>query len=177
MKKGNRNIILTGFMGTGKTTIGKRLATMLQREFIDTDVFIENREKKTIPQIFEELGESAFRKMEMEVAAELGQKENLVISTGGRLLLEPANVEALGRAGDIFCLTASPETILERVGGDKLSTRPLLNVADPKKKISELLKQRQVGYNQFETVSTDGKKPEEIAEELKHLLEESGTAG
>lgn len=172
MKKGNRNIVLTGFMGTGKTTIGKMLAAMLQREFIDTDVFIEGREGKTVTQIFEELGEAASRNMEMEVAGELGQKENLVISTGGRLLLEPANVEALKRSGEIFCLTASPETILERVGGDTLHTRPLLNVADPKRKIMELLAQRQSGYSQFETVSTDGKQPEEIAAELLLLYKD-----
>lgn len=174
MKKGNRNIVLTGFMGTGKTTIGKSLAVMLKREFIDTDVFIESRQGKTIPQIFEELGEAAFRKMEMEVAAELGQKEQLVISTGGRLLLEPANAEALGQTGEIYCLTASPETILERVGGDKLSTRPLLNVADPQKKIRDLLEQRQVGYGRFQNISTDGKQPEEIAGELLRLFEDSG---
>ena len=83
-----QNIIFTGFMGTGKTTVGKMLAEKLGREFIDTDDLIEERQGLSIPEIFDQLGEAAFRKMEAEIAKELGQSKGLVISTGGRLMLD-----------------------------------------------------------------------------------------
>src|SRR5512143_2336464 len=96
------NIVLTGFMGTGKTTVGRLLAAQLGYEFVDTDVLIEARLGRPISQVFAELGEAAFRQMEADLAQELANREGLVISTGGRLMLDPANVAALSRQGRVF---------------------------------------------------------------------------
>ena len=105
----NKNIILTGFMGTGKTTVGTLLAKKLQREFIDTDALIETRQGRTIPEIFAESGEATFRQMEADIASELGEKEGLVISTGGRFMLNPANVKVLSSKSWIFCSISQRE--------------------------------------------------------------------
>ena len=107
----NKNIIFTGFMGTGKTTVGKLVAEKLGRQFIDTDELIEERQGMSIPEIFKHLGEAAFRTMEADIAQELGKKEGLVISTGGRLMLDPSNVAALSVNGRVFCLVATPHLL------------------------------------------------------------------
>ena len=96
------NIILTGFMATGKTTIGRLLAGALDYEFVDTDHLIQDRCGQTIADLFREKGEAVFRRMEADVARELGRKEGLVIATGGGLVLDPANVEALENRGADF---------------------------------------------------------------------------
>ena len=166
------NIILTGFMGTGKTTVGTLLAQRLHRPFIDTDQMIETRQGMTIPAIFADLGESAFRQMEAELAQELGDKKGLVISTGGRFMLNPANVDVLSK-GRIFCLIATPQEIVARLASDPNNRRPLLNVPDPGEQITRLLQERQQGYQQFVTLATDGRQPEEIAENLFQLLQKN----
>lgn len=102
------NIILTGFMATGKTTIGIGLAKALGYAFVDTDHLIEDRWGQTITEIFREKGEAAFRTMETDVARELGKKEGLVIATGGGMVLDPVNITALEKQGRIFCLVATP---------------------------------------------------------------------
>ncbi len=167
----NKNIILTGFMATGKTTVGKLLAQKLQREFVDTDKLIETRQGMTIPEIFADLGESAFRQMEADIAQELGKKEGLVISTGGRFMLAPANVEALSRRGRIFCLIATPQEILARLANDTDHRRPLLDVANPKEKIFALLQERKKGYQRFLKFSTDNKQPADVAEDLLQFMQ------
>lgn len=166
----NNNIILTGFMGTGKTTIGKLLARKLKRQFIDTDQLIEERQRLTIAEIFANLGEAAFRRMETEIARELGERQGLVISTGGRLMLDPANVQALSRTGQVFCLVAAPEEILSRVARDAGNHRPLLDGADPGKKIAALLQERKEGYERFLTLVTDNKQPSDIVEDIVKIL-------
>ena len=112
------NIILTGFMATGKTTVGKLLADQMGYQFVDTDELIEERVGLTIAEIFQKKGEDAFRKMESDLAKELADKEGLVISTGGRFMLDPDNAEILIRHGLVFCLVATPEEILESPGGE-----------------------------------------------------------
>ena len=149
------NIILTGFMGTGKTTVGKLLAQRLAYKFVDTDVIIEGRVGRSIAEIFAELGETAFRQMEAEVALELANRDELVISTGGRFMLYDGNVTALGENGRIFCLTASPIEILSRVQKDG-STRPLLSGGNPLDRIIAILQEREEKYSQFEQVVTSG---------------------
>ena len=116
-------------MGTGKTTVGRLLAAELDLELVDTDALIEDRHGP-IPQIFETVGETGFRALEREVAAELGQGGGLVIATGGRMVLDPENERVLSRNGRIFCLTASPDEILRRLGDD-IVDRPLLGGDDP----------------------------------------------
>jgi shikimate kinase len=160
----SQNIILTGFMGTGKTAVGQALAQKLNREFIDTDVMIEVRDGRTIPKIFAESGEEAFRQLEREVALELAEREGLVIATGGRLMLDPFNAAALMRNGRVFCLAASPEVILARLVEEGVEGRPLLAGHNPAGRIAVLLGERQEGYGRFEKVLTDRLNVVEVAE-------------
>ena len=167
----NKNIILTGFMGTGKTTIGTLVAEKLEREFIDTDVLIEQRQGMGIPEIFASLGEDAFREMEADIATELGQRKGLVVATGGRFMLDPDNAAALSENGIVFCLVVSPREILARVTAETDHHRPLLDVPDPAAQISELLQEREAGYRRFLEIHTDNRKPDEIADELLAFLQ------
>lgn len=170
--KDKKNIVLTGFMGTGKTTVGKLLAKQLGREFIDTDHLIEQRQGMTIPEIFRQQGEDAFRKMEAALAEELGQQEKLVISTGGRMMLDPANVASLSRQGRVFCLIATPQEILSRIEGDNEHSRPLLAVPNPGEQIVELLEERRKGYHRFPKIMTTEKHPEEVTEDLLDIFQD-----
>ena len=161
-----RNVVLTGFMGTGKSTVGRLLADLLGYRFVDTDAVIVERHGP-IPEIFATSGEATFRRYEREVAAELAAETGLVIATGGRLLLDPANAAALGATGDAFCLTAELDTILARVTAEGLADeRPLLAGPDVEARIEALLADRAEGYAAFEQVATDGRAPAEIAAEL-----------
>lgn len=167
---GKPNIVLTGFMGTGKTTIGKLLAESLGYAFIDTDERIERQAGKTIPEIFEEEGEEAFRKMEAALARELAERQGVVIATGGRMMLDPGNAAVLSRTGHVFCLVAAPEEILERIVQDTATRRPLLAVADPMERILALLQQRRHGYRRFPQVVTSGIPPEAVVDILHTML-------
>jgi shikimate kinase len=172
-----KNIILTGFMGTGKTTVGKLLAKQLGYEFMDTDELIEARQGRTIPQIFRESGEVAFRQMEADLAQELAGREGLVIATGGRLMLDPVNAAALSRQGWVFCLVANVEEILRRLTKDKQQHRPLLAGADPGERIVALLRQREEAYRRFPQVMTDDKRPLEVVQELMELIDHAPFGG
>ena len=159
----DRNVVLTGFMGTGKTTIGRALAARLGREFVDTDRMIEERHGP-IPTIFAEHGEDAFRRYERDVADELAERRRLVISTGGRTMVDAVNAERLGATGDVVCLVASLDTILERVAVDRSAeTRPLLRGEDVRARVADLLAERAAAYGVFHQVPTDGRTPEELA--------------
>ena len=151
----SRNIVLTGFMGTGKTTVGRLLAEQLGYEFVDTDVVIEERHGK-IADVFRTVGEEAFRRIERELAAELADRVRLVISTGGRMMLDPQNVANLSRNGRVFCLVATPDEIFDRVTNDPSPIeRPLLSVPDPRQRIVELLAERSPDYRRFAQLTTD----------------------
>jgi shikimate kinase len=164
-----QNIVLTGFMGTGKTTVGRELALRLGMEFVDTDELIESRHGP-ISLIFAEEGEAAFRAIEQDVARELGEKTGLVIATGGRMLLDPASYRSLSRSGRIFCLVASAKEIHRRVTHDESrQDRPLLQVDDPQRRIVELMSERDQDYARFEQVPTDHAEPAEIADEIARL--------
>ncbi|MFA7424045.1 MAG: shikimate kinase [Desulfosarcinaceae bacterium] len=159
-------IILTGFMATGKSAVGRRLAAMLGRRFVDTDEMIVARQGCSVAEIFHNRGETFFRQLEAEVARELAMAEGVVVATGGRMLLDPGNAEVLGRDGRIFCLTARPEAILARVEADTEARRPLLETQDRLARITALLKERAAGYARFESIDTTGKSPAEIAREI-----------
>lgn len=166
---GDRNIVLVGFMGTGKSSTGRALASRLGREFIDMDALIEARERRTIPQIFAESGEPYFRALEKDLAAELAARRNLVVAAGGGIVLNPQNIRAFSETGWVICLRASPETILSRVGHD--TNRPLLQTQDKLGRIRELLAKRQPLYDAIPLqLDTDGKTPEAVAEEILNLL-------
>ncbi len=166
LKMHNCNIVLTGFMGTGKTTIGKILAEKLGYKFVDTDDWIMSQCNMSVTEIFETEGEDAFRAMERELALELGQKDGLVISTGGRMMLDAANKDALEKNGRIFCLVADPDEIMHRVSRDHEIDRPLLKTENPKKRVLELLKERKDGYDQFYQLDTTGLSPAEVSKTL-----------
>ena len=166
-----RNVVLTGFMGTGKTTVGKLIAARLGYAFVDTDVMIEARSERTIADIFAQDGEAAFREMERVISAELASNPAQVIATGGGLLLNNDNVATLSASGSIFCLTAEPEAILARVTSDaKRIERPLLKVSDPAQRILDLLAARAAHYARFQQVATDGLTPPEVAAKVVELL-------
>jgi 3-dehydroquinate synthase len=165
------NIVLTGFMGTGKTTVGKLLAQQLGYDFVDTDELIERRAGKTIPEIFEQMGEAAFRQMEADLARELAARQAVVVSTGGRLMLDPDNAAALTRTGRVFCLVATPEEILDRVTKDFDHERPLLAVSDPMERIVELMRDRKEDYGRFPQMQTSRKSPDMVSKNLIGILQ------
>lgn len=163
------NVVLTGFMGTGKTTVGRALAELLGFDFVDTDQMIE-ADHGPIPMIFAEQGEAAFRDIERQVAADLATHTGLVVATGGRLMLDDDNAASLGATGRVFCLFAPVEVILERVLGDGTAHRPLLDSDDPARRITDLLTERQSAYARFEQVDTNGRTPEAIAADVHARL-------
>lgn len=165
------NIILTGFMGTGKTTVSRVLADRLGYEFVDTDAVISQRHG-SIAEIFAELGESEFRRFERQVAAELSERTGLVIATGGRLMIDPVNAEALGTAGRVFCLTASVDTILSRVTHSGATpARPMLDGEDVRQRITDLLTERAEAYARFEQIDTDGHTVDEVVDRILGLVD------
>ena len=143
MKKSS--IALIGFMGTGKTVVGRILAEKLGKQFIELDALIEKKAGKSIPDIFQQDGEIAFRELEIEAAREVAGKKSAVIACGGGLVLNKINVDRLRQECVIICLTASPSVILKRTSGDT-DERPLLAVADRARQIGELLKFRRPFY-------------------------------
>lgn len=164
------NLVLTGFMGTGKTAVGRALAAALDAEFVDTDEVIEQRHGP-IPRIFVDQGEAAFRALEAALAEELAAGSGRVISTGGGMLLADSVAQRLGSTGRIFCLVASPETILARVQADRLGERPLLDVDDPARRIAQLLGERATRYGAFEQIDTEGRAvPEIVADVLGRFI-------
>ena len=170
-KKSDYNITLTGFMGTGKTTVGRMLAESLGFEFVDTDALIEETSGKGIPEIFATMGEGAFRQLEQEAAQALAQKRGQIISTGGRMMLDPANKAALEPTGPIFCLVASVDEIFRRVTADAEGIeRPLLKGDDPKGRIESLLAERRDLYGQYPQIDTEGLTPDAIRDEILSRL-------
>lgn len=165
------NIILVGFMGTGKSSAGRNLAERLDMTFIDMDDEIVRREGCTIPEIFRDRGEPAFRAIERALVQELAARTNLVISTGGGIVLNPDNIADFSRTGRVFCLQARPDTILKRVEHD--TNRPLLQGGDKLVKISELLARRQPLYDAIPLqIDTEGHKPADTAEAILKSLQE-----
>lgn len=148
------NIILTGFMGSGKTSVGIRLSYSLRRTMIDTDKWIEKNQGMTVSEIFAEEGEEAFRNMETKCLRELLKTtDHQIISVGGGLPVREENRQLLSRLGRVFYLKASPETIYERLKTD--TTRPLLQVADPLAQIKRLSEAREEAYASCADVVVD----------------------
>ena len=145
------NITLIGFMGTGKTTIGKRLAKRLGWKFVDVDELIENSAKKPIARIFSEHGEAVFRRFEERYIRHITRSDHQVIATGGGAYVDPANRSRLRASGPVICLTARARTILNRVSR-QASVRPLLQSGDPLARIKELLAKRTKAYAQADAV-------------------------
>ncbi len=159
------NIVLTGFMGTGKSAVGRRLAEDLHVAFVDVDETIEKRAGHSVRNIFEHQGEAAFRILEADVITELSKVDRAVISTGGGALLNPKNQENLSRQGILVCLRAKTSTLLERLKEDV--TRPLLTGENVEARMERLLKERQSIYDlcTFQ-IDTDDKTIAAVATEI-----------
>lgn len=159
------NLALIGFMGTGKTSVGRLVAESLGFQFLDTDELIQSRTGRSIAEIFATDGEPAFRDLERQVVQELSTHERTVISTGGGLPTNPENLAALKSFALVVCLCAGPEKIWERVRHQ--SHRPLLHDPNPRQKISELLAVRTPFYRQADVlVNADQRSAREVAQQI-----------
>ncbi len=164
------NIVLTGFMCTGKTSVGKLLAEKLNYQFVDTDDLIEERVGMKISDIFATYGEPYFRDVETEVVKEVAQKDNLVISTGGGVVLRKINIDELKKNGVIINLTAKPQTIYNRLKNQP-GIRPLLNKPDPMKEIISLLSQREEYYKNCDLrIETDNLTVGQVVEQILSFI-------
>ena len=165
----NQNIVLIGFMGTGKSTVAHRFSTQHRLRMIDTDQVIAKREGMSIGDIFATYGEEHFRKLETRVLMELQYKKNVVISCGGGMPLRFSNVQMMKAIGPVVLLTANPETIYERVRRNE--NRPILAGRNNISYITELMEQRSEKYKAAAdfVIATDGKTVAEICEELRIL--------
>ena len=167
------NIILVGFMATGKSRVGRVLARRTGRPLADADAAIVQRAGQSIEQIFAERGEPAFRALEKRVIAELCAGSGKVIAAGGGAFLDLENRQAMLSAGSVFCLYAQPETIWQRLsngGGAGQAVRPLLAGNNSLERIRELLNQRAPAYAQAHyQIPTDNRNSEQVAEEILHF--------
>jgi len=164
-----KNIYLVGFMGTGKSAVGKSLAAKLKASFLDLDTLIEEKEKREIVDIFTKEGEPFFRKLEKDNLKEVSRKDGLVVACGGGIVLDNDNIELMRSSGKMICLSTRPEIILQRVGNHK--HRPLLNVEDKEKKIIETLKVRQPLYNLAHiSIDTSDFTVEQVVEKILEFI-------
>jgi len=166
------SIALIGFMGTGKTAVGKALAKKLGKEFVELDSLIEQKAGKSIAEIFQQDGEVAFRELEIEVAKEVSNGKNLVIACGGGIVLNRINIDRLRKEARIVYLTASPGVILKRVSGGG-EERPLLKGTNKAWDTQELLRFRKPFYERAADIKINTSKlgidavAEQIIEKLK----------
>lgn len=160
------NILLIGFMGTGKTSVSLKLSELLNMKLIDTDGYIEKKENKSISEIFETNGEEFFRKCESETLIELSKEKNLLISCGGGIIVKEENIPIMKKQGKVVLLKATPESIYERVKND--NTRPLLNNNMTIEYISNLMESRKEKYLKAADIiiDTDNKSIKEICQEI-----------
>jgi shikimate kinase len=168
------HIILTGFMGTGKTEVGRRLARTMGRAFVDTDRLVETKAGRPVAAIFAQQGEAAFRALERDAVVEACALPDAVIATGGGTLIDPENRRRLAAAGPVVCLTASPSEILRRVGDP--ASRPLLAGAtsEPARlaRIRDLLAMRATVYGSAaHTIDTTGLAADQVVERVRAIVE------
>jgi len=164
-----KNIILTGFMGVGKTSVGTRLAKDLGYAFVDTDELIEADQKITITDIFSNFGEPYFRDVESRIIKEVLSGEGQVVATGGGAVIREENRRVFKENGVTICLTAHPESIYGRIQHE--THRPLLQGPDPKAKIRELLAAREPFYRQADfIVDTSERSVDSVIAEIKEKV-------
>jgi len=168
------NIFLVGLMGAGKTTVGKALAKILHKNFLDTDEEIRKRTGVSIPVIFEIEGEAGFRKRESEMLRELSEQNNLVLATGGGMVLDPHNRELLKQGGTVIYLRAAVTDLWQRTRHDK--NRPLLQTADPLAKLDELYAQRDPFYQEVAHLIVDTGK-QSVQTLARQIIDTLATAG
>jgi len=161
------NIYLIGFMGSGKSTIGKILSEKLNMKFVDLDKEIEKQEKMSIPEIFKEKGEKYFRNIEKNILEKMSKKSNLIVSTGGGVGADIDNLEKMKKTGTVIWLDVSLDEVFKRCEKDE--KRPLLD--QPYYKIKKLYNERKNIYSKADiTVKVDNKSPDEISNEIMGKL-------
>jgi shikimate kinase len=167
------SIALIGFMGTGKTAVGRILAARLGKDFIELDSLIERKAGKSIPEIFHQYGEIGFRELEIEVTKEVSDKKGAVIACGGGLVLNKINIDRLRKECIIVYLAASSGIILKRTSYDD-NERPLLNVPDRARQVKELLSFRRPFYERAADIkiNTSRLTADSVAERIMEKLRE-----
>ena len=169
------NIILVGFMGTGKSTVGRLVANRLGMEFVDMDPVIEDRTGRSIAAIFAEDGEARFRSLERALVTELAAREGLVIAAGGGIVLNTDNIRDFNHSGVVICLSAKPDILLQRV--ERETHRPLLEGGDKTKLLRERLEARRPLYNAIShQIDTTRLTPEAVADRVIALYREASGA-
>lgn len=159
------NIVLTGFMGTGKSTVGRLLAERLGYEFVDTDELIE-AEHGPIVRVFAEHGEAWFRELERSVARHVATRRGCVISSGGGMLLDRESAAEFAASGTVVCLVADLDTIIERATSSGSRVRPLLAGGDARERVRELLAERAEVYARYPQIDTSGIAPDAVVDEI-----------
>ena len=163
------NIYLVGFMGTGKTSVGRQLAKEKGWNFVDLDELIELKEQRRIVDIFAKEGEPYFRKIEKKILKQVSAQKKFVVACGGGVVLDKANIKVMKKSGVMVCLCATCEAILKRVSAS--THRPILNVAKPKERIELLLKMRAPYYMQADiTVDTSHSSIKQVAAKISKIL-------
>ena len=166
----SKNIVLIGFMGSGKSSVAELLSKALGREVLSTDEMIEQREGKLIAEIFEQSGEDYFRDLERVVVKEISLREGTIIDCGGGVILNPGNLANLKKNGILMYLSASSRCLYENIklGG---KVRPLMNVDNPQLAIEELLNKRRALYEQVDiTIDSDFHSVDQMTEDILKVL-------
>ena len=167
------NIALIGFMGAGKTAVGQTLAEKLRRTFVEMDALIEQKAGKSIPDVFQQDGEIAFRELEIEVTKEVAQDKNQIIACGGGVVLNKINIDRLKKGAVLIYLTASPKAILKRIssGGEK---RPLLKTSDKAIAVRKMMSFRKPFYERAADITIDTSKLDidDVAEQIITKIKE-----
>ena len=170
MRQLSANVVLVGFMGTGKSAVGRVIAQKLEFHFIDTDDVIEQTSKAKISDIFAEHGEDYFRALESQAVKSVALMKNQVVATGGGVVLRSSNIDLLRTGGPIFCLNATPKAIWDRVRSSR--SRPLLRGPEPLKKIETLLDKRAPYYALADhQIETTGVSVDRVADEIISYIE------
>ena len=168
-KMDKKNVVIIGMMGVGKSKVSKRLAQILKKRMVSTDEIIEKKEGKKIADIFKNQGEPYFRKLERDVIKEISQEKSVIIDCGGGIVLHQDNIDDLKKNGVLINLTASSDMICERI--KHKTHRPLLNDANPRDKIKELMHTREALYAQADyKINTDHKTIDQVCQEVISLL-------
>jgi len=163
------NIYLVGFMGTGKTSVGRQLAKERGWNFVDLDELIEFKQQRRIVDIFTQSGEPYFRKIEKKILKQVSTQKKFVVACGGGVVLDPENIKIMKKTGILICLCATGAAILKRVSGSTL--RPILNVAKPRERIELLLKMRAPYYLQADvTIDTSRCSIKQVVGKISKIL-------
>ncbi len=168
------NIILTGFMGTGKTSVGRKVAERLGRPFVDMDSVIESRQGVTISELFASQGEPHFRRIESELCRDLASRGSQVVATGGGALVSEDNLRIMSQSGIVICLTGRPDELRRRLAGS--ANRPMLDGPNGAQRLEELMESRASAYARIpHQVDTSGLSPDQVADRVVHVWDQQRT--